>query len=305
MHDSSAAPGLEATSVRLASFTSYADDACTRVTMRAPDASSWWVLDPLPADRADTYYFDPVSGDGAWTRYSVTRPSPSRLELVKLDCGPDRVTCMKHTTRWLFERLAEPAGAIAFEWKNLPERLHGPNGTSIFRLEDGPQPAHRLAADDLVLTSETRIDKVTWYGADAGSPDYSGLGDLYFYAAMKTGNGYLPGELVFRGRELPMRHERVGWKASGGMPAFANVMRPDDLRLPAGRYFVAFRALLDSAGSGKNTSVALSVQDFTNGAEEAVMNAEVSAEGVVGAGWKAPQAGRSEWLFRVEGLAAK
>lgn len=138
--------------------------------------------------------------------------------------------------------------------KNFPDDLMTtPYGWSAVRIEDPQMTSYRVAADDFELTKTTRITRITFWSVEVGQPWIVG-GDWYIYA----GAGSAPGDLVAHEANASMTHELAGFSNPAFGPVYKNVMEPEDLTLPPGRYFLAFRTYQDFNPSGKNNNCALS-----------------------------------------------
>ncbi|MBS1721692.1 MAG: hypothetical protein JSS66_01665 [Armatimonadetes bacterium] len=180
---------------------------------------------------------------------------------------------------------------------NLPSDLMSTgDGWSATRAED--VGSYRIAADDFVLTAPTRVTSLTYYSVQVGTPVILG-GDLYVY----TYNAGHPGTLVTAQANLPLAHTDTGWFNTVFMSnVYENVMRPVDLVLPAGHYFLAFRTVESRIGGQKNGALTTRV---ALGTARANWNFDVAVDGTVNDVWMTMDAFNGvlnqEWSFVLRG----
>jgi hypothetical protein len=174
---------------------------------------------------------------------------------------------------------------------------------SAIRAEE-PDFSYRIAADDFTLETETRITSITFYGAEVGEPEILG-GDWYIYTGPAEGP---PETLVAYGAGVPMAHVDTGWVNPTFGTIWANTMEPEDLVLPAGHYFLAFRTFqtLDLNGP-KNNNGAFTTRTSI-GSSTAWWSFDVLPDGYAAGPWVEMEVFNlvedQAWSFVIEGVAS-
>lgn len=202
---------------------------------------------------------------------------------------------------------AAAAAAADIVWLNVSDYpadlVATGDAWSAIRAES-PDRSYTIAADDFTLETSTRITSITFFGAEVGEPEILG-GDWYIF--VDPGEGP-PQALVAHGAGVPMTHVDTGLENPNFGTVWANVMEPEDLVLPAGNYFLAFRTFqtLDLNGP-KNNNGAFTTRTAI-GRSRAWWNFDVLADGSVTGPWVAMEEFNlvedQEWSFMIEGEAA-
>lgn len=173
---------------------------------------------------------------------------------------------------------------------------------SALRVEDPQSSSYRGAADDIVLSSPTRIDRLTFYSVFVGDPNILG-GDWYFFT---VGSDDRPGALIAHGAGVPMTTTGTGWMN----PTFGEVKRNTmdvGVTLQPGRYFVAFRSYQTWVNQqGKNNNGILSTRT-SFGSSPALWSFDLPTSGDPPGSWVSLQQFNlvedQEWAFELEGGA--
>jgi hypothetical protein len=189
-------------------------------------------------------------------------------------------------------------------WLNVSDHpgdlISTEDGWSALRAES-PDQWYAIAADDFILERDLRITSITFFGAEVGEPEILG-GDWYIFTGPAEGP---PQTLVAHGAGVPMAHVDTGWDNNNFETIWANVMEPEDLVLPAGHYFLAFRTFqtLDLNGP-KNNNAAFTTRTAL-GTSRAWWNSDVLANGTVSGTWVEMEQFNlvedQEWSFLIEG----
>ncbi len=191
-----------------------------------------------------------------------------------------------------------------FFWDNVdrfPDDVAQTNEAWSAVRSELPDQSYRIAADDFELLLPTMITQIIFYGVDVGTPNILG-GDWYIFEGGGSGP---PGALVAKGSGVPMSHQDSGIVNSYFGTVYKNVMRPHDLILPAGHYFLAFRTYQTVDYSGpKNNHAALTTRTAI-GRSRAWWNFDVLANGSVTGPWIPMDNFNlwpdNEWAFRLRG----
>lgn len=189
-------------------------------------------------------------------------------------------------------------------WLNIADHpadlITTDDGWSAIRAEF-PDQSYRIAADDFTLDTTTHITAITFYGAEVGAPEILG-GDWYIFSGPPEGP---PQTLVAHGAGVPLAHVDTGWVNDDFGTIWANTMEPEDLVLPAGHYFLAFRTYqtLDLSGE-KNNNAAFTTRTAL-GTSRAWWNFDVLGDGTVTGPWVEMEQFNlvedQEWSFLIEG----
>ncbi len=202
---------------------------------------------------------------------------------------------------------AGPPALGQYDWLNLAS-YPGPlettvDGWSAVRMEDPQFISHRCAADDFEITEPTRITRITFYSVEIGSPAILG-GDWYIFDGPAAGP---PDQLRAAGVNEPMQHTLIGIVNPSFGPVYENVMKPKDLVLEPGHYFLAFRTNQGFVPGNKNNNGALSTR-IAKSTSRAWWNFGVLADGAVVEPWvplsQFNLVQDQEWSFRIEGEPA-
>lgn len=175
------------------------------------------------------------------------------------------------------------------------------DGWSAIRGES-PDQSYRIAADDFTLEAATRITSMTFYGGEVGTPEILG-GDWYIFSGPAEGP---PQTLVAHGAGVPLTRVDTGLVNNAFGTVWANVMEPDDLVLPGGHYFLAFRTFQTVDFNGpKNNNLALTTRTAL-GTSRAWWNFDVLGDGTVTGQWVEMERFNTirdqEWAFMIEGV---
>lgn len=165
-----------------------------------------------------------------------------------------------------------------------------------------PDQSYRIAADDFTLDTDTRITSITFFGAEVGTPEILG-GDWYIFSGPAEGP---PQQLVAHGAGISLARSDSGLVNNDFGTVWDNVMEPEDLVLPAGHYFLAFRTLqiVDFDGP-KNNNLGLTTRTAL-GTSRAWWNFDVLGDGTVTGPWVEMERFNTvrdqEWAFMIEGV---
>lgn|GEM_PF-4712332 len=194
------------------------------------------------------------------------------------------------------------ACAGGFEWVNverIPQDLIATTDAwTAVRVNDSGHESWRVAADDFELTSTTRITRIVFYSVKFGEPDIVG-GDWYVFEG-----GDEPGELLAFGADLKLTREDTGWSNPNLGDIYRNIMEPENLVLPAGHYFLAFRSVM-SCPQGCVGKYSILSTRWANGLTRAYWNFGLLANGEVIDEWMLLERFNGirdqEWAFVLEG----
>lgn len=167
---------------------------------------------------------------------------------------------------------------------------------------ESPDQSYRIAADDFTLETSTRITSITFFGGEVGTPEILG-GDWYIFRGPAEGP---PQTLVAHGAGTPLARVDSGLVNGAFGTVWANVMQPEELELPAGHYFLAFRTLQTVDFDGpKNNNLALTTRTAL-GTSRAWWNFDVLGDGTVTGPWVEMERFNTirdqEWAFMIEGV---
>lgn len=192
-----------------------------------------------------------------------------------------------------------------FLWSNVnsPDDLASTgDGWTASRAEDFDFTSFRCAADDFILTKPTRIERITYYTVPIADPIILG-GDWYLFS---VGPDDRPADVLASQVGVPLDSIDTGiFNAAFGTNVIANRFYPDDLVLPPGRYFLAFRSFQSFVGgAGKNGCLTTRV---AIGDSRALWNFEVLTDGTVTDPWVTMDIFNGvqdqEWAFELKGSA--
>ena len=173
---------------------------------------------------------------------------------------------------------------------------------SCIRSEPPNFVSYRVAADDFILDQPMRITRINFFSVAIGVPAIVG-GDWYIYAVSPAGG---PGALIAAGSSVPLDHSPSGLNNPNYGIIYNNIMEVDDLVLPAGNYFLAFRTYqtISLVPNEKNNNAGLTTR-VVLGTQPAYWNFGVLADGSVLEPWVPMQVfnlnNNNEWAFRIYG----
>ncbi len=125
------------------------------------------------------------------------------------------------------------------------------DGWSAIRVEDPDFLSRRCAADDFVLTQQTRLDRIVFYTAYArGIPEILG-GDVYIY----EDNNNTPGALIAAYPDRPLLHTDSGITNSIFGTIYRNEIALDGIRLEPGSYYIAMRTVQTMVNSEARNAI--------------------------------------------------
>ena len=196
--------------------------------------------------------------------------------------------------------LSAPLAADEVVWQNtfeVPEDLlETVDAWTAARVGDCHVGLCRLAADDFVLEQDTRITRIVFYTVMFGDPIVLG-GDWYVF----EDGGDAPGALIDHG-EVDMLREDSGWVHPKWGTIFINTFEPASLELPAGRYFVGFRSIIQTEDRGKYSILSTR---WAHGQTAGLWNFNVKPDGTVQDRWmlleEFNQVPEQEWAFEIHG----
>ncbi len=188
-------------------------------------------------------------------------------------------------------------------WQNtevIPDDLIATqDGWTAARVNDRGQESWRTSADDFILEKTTRIDKIVFFAVMVGEPVVIG-GDWYIF----EGSGDVPGELIAHGAGEELDIEDTGWQSNSFGTIYRNTMTPENLELPAGRYFIALRSIMSCPG-GCAGKYAMLTTRWANGKTPALWNFGLLENGDVIDRWMLMEEFNlihdQEWAFILEG----
>ena len=196
------------------------------------------------------------------------------------------------------------ANAQDIVWQNLekyPSSLvETGDGWSAIRSESG-EISHRIAADDFSLKSTTKITKIQFWTVEILQNPLVGV-DWYIYSGPAEGP---PGDLIAHGEAVKTPHEDTGLVNNSFGTLFLETATPEDLVLPAGHYFLAFR-VVQELPEGQKGIGSLTTR-WTNGTSRGWWNFDVFSDGAVAGPWVPMEQFNledNEWAFQLEGVAA-
>ena len=195
-------------------------------------------------------------------------------------------------------------GKSTFFWDNhakFPDDLIQTNEAWSAVRSEMPDKSYRIAADDFELTEPTEITRITFFSVEVGTPNILG-GDWYIYEGGGEGP---PGALVAAGGSASMKHFDSGIVNASFGTVYKNVVRPKDLILAPGHYFLAFRTYQTVDYSGdKNNNAAMTTRAAI-GRSRAWWNFDVLGDGSVTGPWVLMERFNlwpdNEWSFRLHG----
>ena len=196
--------------------------------------------------------------------------------------------------------VSAPLAADEVVWQNtfqVPEDLLATvDAWTAARVGECNGGTCRCAADDFVLEQDTRITRIVFYTVMFGDPIVVG-GDWYVF----EDGGDAPGALIDHG-EVDMLREDSGWVHPEWGTIFRNTFEPASLELPAGRYFVGFRSIMQTEDRGKYSILSTR---WANGQTPALWNFNVQPDGTVLDRWmlleEFNQVPEQEWAFEILG----
>lgn len=197
--------------------------------------------------------------------------------------------------------LALGGAADEFVWQNvekIPDDLiETQDAWSNVRFEEFGGSL-RIAADDIAVAGRTTIRSIEYWTFVIGNPRV-GAADVYFY---EYENGR-PGELVAARPNLPVTRTETGWENPNFGTLWSNTADLD-VSLPCGRWFLAFRTLIEYDGDSKYGSL---TTRWAHGDARALWNFTVFEDGTVGGRWYSMDEFNGvrdqEWSFVLRGRA--
>lgn len=197
---------------------------------------------------------------------------------------------------------ASAMAQVSLIWRNVanyPSDLaNSIDAWSATRSDDGD--SLRCAAEDFTVSRPVRITRIVYYGVPINGPIILG-GDWYLYAE----SGGEPGALIAAGSGQVLDVQDTGiYNPAFGTTVRRHTMRPTNLMLRPGRYFMAFRTLQSFRdGAGKNGAISTRV---ALGSTRALWNFGVQPDGTVTSGWTPLSTFNlfpdNEWAFELWGL---
>jgi len=192
------------------------------------------------------------------------------------------------------------AGVVWQNTRVIPDDLiTTEDGWTAARVNDRGQESWRTSADDFILETTTRIEKIIFFGVKVGEPVIV-AGDWYIF----EGSGDEPGRLITFGADEELEIEDTGWQSRSFGTIYRNTMRPENLELPPGRYFIALRSVMSCPG-GCAGKYAMLTTRWANGQTPAMWNFGLLQNGEVIDRWmlmeEFNQIHDQEWAFILEG----
>ena len=196
------------------------------------------------------------------------------------------------------------AHAQTIVWQNLesyPKSLvETADGWSAIRSESG-EVSHRVAADDFLLNSTTKITKIQFWTVEILQNPLLGV-DWYIFIGPPGGP---PDQLIAHGESVKTPHEDSGLVNNSFGTLYLETATPDDLELPAGHYFLAFR-VVQALPDGEKGIGSLTTR-WSNGDSRGWWNFSLLADGTVAGPWVPMEQFNledNEWAFQIEGVPA-
>lgn len=177
--------------------------------------------------------------------------------------------------------LSSSALAADFTWSNVvdypADLANTGDGWTASRAEDFDFTSFRIAADDFILDKPTKIEQISFYTVPIADPIILG-GDWYVYT---VGPDNRPESVLAYQAGVEMDSVDTGiFNTAFGTNVIENRFYPENLVLPPGRYFLAFRSFQSFVGgAGKNGCLTTRV---AIGDTRALWNFEIYEDGSLG-----------------------